>query len=89
MTKVEMKKINIDDVEDIMDEVEDGLEDAEELQEIMSRSYGNMDDVDEYDLDAELDMLGDELDELDELGEIDGMGNETPSYLQVRIHNVN
>lgn len=82
VTKVEMKKVNIDEVEDLMDEVEDNLEDAEELQELMGRSYGNMEDVDECDLDAELDALGDELDELDEIGDGEAIGDEGPSYLQ-------
>lgn len=45
----------------------------------MARSYGNMDDIDEGDLDAELEALGDELDELDEEGVEEEEG--TPAYL--------
>ena len=40
-----------------------------------------MDDIDESELDAELECLGDELDELDEIGEMDGDADATPSYL--------
>lgn len=56
--KKEYKKINIDMVEDLQDEMEDLLEDANEIQEVLGRSYG-CPDVDEEDLEAELDALGD------------------------------
>lgn len=58
--KQQFKKIDIDDVEDVMDDLEDLLEQNNEIQESMGRSYGV--EVDEDDLEAELDMLGDELD---------------------------
>ncbi|EDQ90472.1 uncharacterized protein MONBRDRAFT_24288 [Monosiga brevicollis MX1] len=64
--KTQFKKLNVSQIEDIQDELEDLMEDQNEIQEILARSYG-MDDIDEGDLDAELDMLG-ELDDLD-LGE--------------------
>ena len=35
--------------------------DANEIQEVMSRSYGIGDDIDEADLEAELDALGDDF----------------------------
>jgi charged multivesicular body protein 5 len=58
--KQQFKKIDIDDVEDTMDDLEDLLEQNNEIQESLGRTYGV--DVDEGDLEAELDMLGDELD---------------------------
>lgn len=54
------KKINIDKIEDLQDDMEDMMEDANEIQDALSRSYGTP-DIDEADLEAELDALGDEL----------------------------
>ncbi|KAI8799220.1 Snf7 family [Cladochytrium replicatum] len=70
--KSQYKKISIDKIERMQDEMEDLLEQANEVQEAIGRTYGLPDDVDEEDLAAELDALGDEL--LEE--------EETPSYLQ-------
>jgi len=61
--KKEYKKINIDKIEDMQDDMEDMLDQANEIQESLSRSYG-MPELDEGDLEAELEALGDEL-ELD------------------------
>ncbi|CAL8099938.1 unnamed protein product [Orchesella dallaii] len=58
--KKEYKKINIDNIEDLQDELADVLEMSEEVQEALGRSY-NMPDVDEDELEAELDALGDEI----------------------------
>jgi charged multivesicular body protein 5 len=58
--KKEYKKININDIENIQDDMEDMLEQANEIQDVMGRTYG-MPDVDEDDLEAELAALGDEL----------------------------
>ena len=56
----EFKKINIDQIEDIQDDLSDMLEQADEVQETLGRSYG-VPDVDESELEAELDALGDEM----------------------------
>ena len=70
--KKEYKKINIDKVEDLQvslcssfnvlpklqDEMEDMMLEANEIQEVMSRSYGINDDIDEAELEAEFDALG-------------------------------
>nr|AAD27743.1 CGI-34 protein [Homo sapiens] len=60
----EMKKaykpVKIDQIEDLQDQLEDMMEDANEIQEALSRSYGTP-ELDEDDLEAELDALGDEL----------------------------
>jgi len=58
--KKEFKKINIDNIEDLQDELADVLEISEEVQEALGRSY-NMPDVDEDELEAELDALGEEI----------------------------
>lgn len=55
----------------------DLFEDANEVQEILGRSYGINDDIADADLDAELDALADEL-EGEELEEADAK----PAYLQ-------
>ncbi|CAL8322154.1 unnamed protein product [Boreogadus saida] len=54
------KNIKIDKIEDLQDQLEDMMEDANDVQEAMSRSYGTP-DIDEDDLEAELDALGDEM----------------------------
>ncbi|GLG93017.1 Charged multivesicular body protein 5 [Gryllus bimaculatus] len=56
----EFKKINIDEIEDIQDEMADMLEQADEVQTALGRSYGTP-DIDEDELEAELDALGDEI----------------------------
>lgn len=58
--KREYKKVNIDDIENLQDDLEDMLEQAGEVQEALGRSYG-MPEVDDDELEAELDALGDEI----------------------------
>ncbi|OWF41118.1 charged multivesicular body protein 5-like isoform X2 [Mizuhopecten yessoensis] len=58
--KKEYKHVNIDKIEDLQDELEDLTEQSSEIQEIMGRSYG-MPEVDDDELEAELDALGDEM----------------------------
>lgn len=52
--KKEQKKINLNDLENMQDEMEDLLEDVGEISEILARSYGTPDGIEEEDLDAEL-----------------------------------
>lgn len=54
------KKINIDNIEDLQDQLEHLTEHSNEIQEIMGRSYG-MPEVDDDELEAELEALGDDL----------------------------
>eukprot|EP00602_Paraphysomonas_sp_CaronLab_P002264 CAMPEP_0185031374 /NCGR_PEP_ID=MMETSP1103-20130426/18819_1 /TAXON_ID=36769 /ORGANISM="Paraphysomonas bandaiensis, Strain Caron Lab Isolate" /LENGTH=177 /DNA_ID=CAMNT_0027566887 /DNA_START=211 /DNA_END=744 /DNA_ORIENTATION=- len=75
--KTEHKKIDIDKIEDINDDLADMFEDMNEINEALGRSYGTPDYIDEDELEAELACLGDEFDE--ELGEEVSM--EQPSYL--------
>jgi len=58
--KKEFKNVNIEQIEDMQDELADMLEDANEVQEVMGRAYG-VPDIDEDDLEAELDALGDDF----------------------------
>uniref|UniRef100_A0A8C7KIU7 Charged multivesicular body protein 5 n=1 Tax=Oncorhynchus kisutch TaxID=8019 RepID=A0A8C7KIU7_ONCKI len=58
--KAAYKNVKIDQIEDLQDQLEDMMEDANEVQEAMSRSYGTP-EIDDDDLEAELDALGDEL----------------------------
>merc|ERR1711992_458125 len=58
--KKEYKNVNIDQIEDLQDDLADMLEDANEVQEALGRTYG-MPEIDEADLEAELDALGDDF----------------------------
>ncbi|XP_069358390.1 charged multivesicular body protein 5 [Maniola hyperantus] len=58
--KKEFKKINIDEIEDINDDLADMLEEADEVQGALGRQYG-MPEMDDDELAAELDALGDEI----------------------------
>lgn len=58
--KKEFKKINIDDIEDVQDDLADMLEQADEVQEALGRTY-NTPELDDDELAAELDALGDDL----------------------------
>jgi charged multivesicular body protein 5 len=58
--KKENKKLNLNDIDNMQDEIEDMLEDVGEISEILGRSYGMPDGVEEEDLDAELACLEDE-----------------------------
>uniref|UniRef100_A0A8P4FYQ5 Charged multivesicular body protein 5 n=1 Tax=Dicentrarchus labrax TaxID=13489 RepID=A0A8P4FYQ5_DICLA len=53
------KKIHLEE-NDIQDQLEDMMEDANDIQEALGRSYGTP-EIDDDDLEAELDALGDEL----------------------------
>jgi charged multivesicular body protein 5 len=50
-------KIDIDKIERVQDEMEDLIEQANEVQESLGRSYGVPDEIDEDELQAELDAL--------------------------------
>lgn len=67
------KKIDINDVENLQDEMNDLFEMGEEVNEVLGQAYG-VPEVDEDELMGELDALDDEI----ELGDTD----EVPSYLK-------
>lgn len=54
------------------------MDDFNDINEALGRNYATPEDLDEADLDAELEMLGDELEE--ELAE-EAEADATPSYL--------
>lgn len=70
--------LNIDDVEDLADDMAEMMEDFNEINEALAMNFSTPADIDEADLDAELEMLEDEMFE-----EEQALGEEaTPSYLQ-------
>jgi len=78
--KVEHKKLDIDAIEDMQDDLADLMEDANEINEMLGRSYGGLEEVDEADLEAELEGLGFD-DEVDvDIGDAEPA---IPSYLQM------
>ncbi|MCJ1391107.1 hypothetical protein MMC18_003969 [Xylographa bjoerkii] len=58
--KQQYGKINIDKIERMQDEMADLMEVGNEIQESLGRAYDVPEDVDEAELDAELEALGDE-----------------------------
>jgi charged multivesicular body protein 5 len=70
-------KVNIDKIEKLQDEMADLMDMGNDIQESISRSYDVPDEVDEDELDAELEALGDEVDFEGVMGESSGM----PSYM--------
>jgi len=82
-SNVELKKtlrkdLDIDAVEDLADDMAEMMDEFNEVNEALGRTFATPDDLDEADLDAELEMLADELE--DEATELES--NATPSYLQ-------
>ena len=70
-------KIDIDKIERLQDEMADLTDMGNDIQESISRAYVVPEDVDEAELDAELEALGEEVD----LG-VDPMGeSEMPAFL--------
>jgi charged multivesicular body protein 5 len=75
--KKQYGKINIDKIEKLQDEMADLMDMGNDIQESISRSYDVPEEVDEDELDAELEALGDEVDFEGAMGEASGM----PSYM--------
>lgn len=71
--KKEFKKINIDDIDDVQDELADMLDQADEVQEALGRTY-NTPELDDDELAAELDALGDEIALDDDQSYLDDIG---------------
>jgi len=76
--KKEYKKVDIGKIEDLQDEMEDMLELAGEVQETLGRAYGLPDDVDEDDLEAELEALGDDFLAEEDSSYLDAVGAPDP-----------
>lgn len=78
LKQVIKKDLDIDAVDDLADDMAELMEDFNEINEALGRNFATPDDIDEADLDAELEMLGEELEE--ELAE-EAQTEEVPSYL--------
>ena len=73
--KQQYGKIDIDKIERMQDEMADLMDIGNDIQESISRSYDLPEDVDEAELDAELEALGEEV-------ELEGLGAEgTPAFM--------
>lgn len=78
--KKQYGKVDIDKIEQMQDEMADLMEVGNEIQESISRAYDVPEEVDEADLDAELEALGEES-----MFET-GMGEDAvPSFLQDEV----
>lgn len=82
--KQQYGKIDIDKIERMQDEMQDLIEAGNDIQEAMGRSYDVPEDVDEAELDAELEALGEETLGENGLGLGQGVG-EMPGYLQDEV----
>lgn len=79
-SNMELKKtikndLDIDAVDDLTDDMAEMMYDFNEINEALGRNFATPDDIDEADLDAELEMLEDELEE-------EAFESSEPSYLQ-------
>jgi charged multivesicular body protein 5 len=72
------KELDIDDIDGLADDMAELMDDFNEINEALGRNFATPEDIDEADLDAELEMLGDELE--DELAESSAVES-VPSYL--------
>jgi charged multivesicular body protein 5 len=69
------KDLDINDVDDLADDMAEMMDEFNEINEALGRNFATPEHIDEADLDAELEMLEDELEE-------EVAGTEEPSYLQ-------
>ena len=79
--KQQYGKINIDKIERMQDEMADLMEMGNDINESISRAYDVPEDVDEAELDAELEALGDDM--LYE--QQSGVGESMPGFLQDEV----
>lgn len=71
------KDLDLNEVDDLADDMAELMDDFNYINEALGRNFATPDDLDEADLDAELEMLGDELEEEMAEESVDA----TPSYL--------
>ena len=69
--------LNINDIDGLADDMAELMDEFNEINEVLGQNFATPDYLDEADLEAELEMLGDELEEAD-LDNADAV----PSYLQ-------
>ncbi|KAI1421752.1 putative SNF7 family protein [Xylaria sp. FL1777] len=75
-------RVDLDQIERMQDEMADLLDVGNEIQETLGRGYEVPDDVDEAELDAELEMLGAEM-ELEGAGALDAGG--VPDFMRDEV----
>jgi charged multivesicular body protein 5 len=78
--KKQYGKVDVDKIEQMQDEMADLMEVGNEIQESISRAYDVPEDVDEAELDAELEALGEESMFESSMGE-----SAMPSFLQDEV----
>lgn len=78
--KQQYGKINLDKIEKMQDEMADLMDIGNEINESISRAYDVPEDVDEAELDAELEALGEDMAFEQEMGV-----GETPGFLQDEV----
>ena len=78
--KKQYGKVDIDQIERMQDEMADLMDIGNEIQESISRAYDVPEDVDEAELDAELEALGEEV--MFDTGETEGA---IPSFMQDEV----
>ena len=78
--KQQYGKINIDKIESLQDEMADLMDVGKEINDSLASMWEVPQDVDEEELDAELDALGDEMMHEREMGI-----SETPGFLQDEV----
>lgn len=81
--KQQYGKIDIDKIERMQDEMADLMEVGNEIQESLGRAYDVPEDVDEAELDAELEALGEEAEFEREMGM--GAGEEVPGFMRDEV----
>ena len=79
--KQQYGKVDIDKIERMQDEMQDLMDVGNEINESISRAYDVPDDVDEAELDAELEALGEDM----LLEQESGMGEGLPSFMQDEV----
>lgn len=78
--KQQYGKIDIDQIERMQDEMADLMDVGNEIQESISRAYDMPEDIDEADLDAELEALGE-----DSMYEFAAGADAVPGFLQDEV----
>ena len=78
--KQQYGKINIDKIEKMQDEMADLMEMGNEINESISRAYDVPEDVDEAELDAELEAMGEDM-----MFEQEAGISNTPAFLQDEV----
>ena len=77
--KKQYGKVDLDKIERLQDEMADLMDVGNEIQESLARAYDVPEDVDEAELDAELELLGNEM-EMEA-----ATGSEVPAFMQDEV----